>query len=138
MLYNLKELWEKYLRKQAQEPVKFLIIRYAIIWVILCIVFTNERGLIYLKDQVDYFVLNNYSDIQDKLADLREVERKGVLGEGDTAVERYTQLAMGAYISDTFKTKTQTASEMEVRDDNLEAYAILVIKGDGEEKPNDY
>ncbi|MBP5670471.1 MAG: HAMP domain-containing histidine kinase, partial [Lachnospiraceae bacterium] len=94
--------------------------------------------MVYFKDEVDYFVLNNSSDIQNKLADLREVERKGVLGEGDTAVERYTQLAMGAYISDTFRTKTQTASELEVRDDNLEAYAILVLKGDGEEKPNDY
>jgi len=138
MFYNLRELWEKYLRKQAQKPIMFMIIRYTVIWVILCLVLTNEMGEIYFQDEANSFLLYATSGVQEYVKDLRDMERTGVFGEGDQAVLRYTQLAMGAYFSDRFRTKTQTSSELGVRETDPTAYAYLVIKGNGEEKPDEY
>ncbi|MBO4750542.1 MAG: HAMP domain-containing histidine kinase [Lachnospiraceae bacterium] len=139
MIYRIKELWYAYLKKQSQKPIQFLIARYVIIWVLLCLVLTNEKGEAYFQEEAEYFRLYNTVYIQDSLKDLREMERKGVFDEGDNALLRYTRLDMAAEIASKFHTKTKTSSDMYPQSDDLEDYAYLRIAGNEEEGiPNEY
>ena len=108
MFYNLRELWEKYLRKQAQKPIPFLIIRYVVIWVILCLVLTNEMGEIYFQNEADEFRLLNAGLIQDRIIELKEKERTGVFDDNDRALIEYTMQNMNAFFASRFDTKVQT------------------------------
>ena len=130
MIYTIKELWYAYLKKQSQKPMLFLIIRYVIGWLLLCLVLTNEMGEAYFLREVEYFRMVHTVYVQECLKDLREKAHDGVFGKENDALLRYAQLSMGAEFAGEFHTKTKTASDTYPDTDDLENYAYLRIVGD--------